>query len=390
MKYYLDEDINIQLTITPAEYFRQNNYSIYKEDELVFNGVTYIPAERDNITINCNDIVSTYKPNYTPSSTGEYPLSNNYTIVLDDSLGGDVSVTFEVVYIYRYPNKDYDYTIDGAILLGDLKPKYPAISTDKLSYGLVSYDINEFCTAPTFNDIYYLLQERTVVTNMPLSSLYVEGANSIVTRPFTSYIVYVNSIEIDTQTADILNSAGIPQETIREILNNEKGILLESDDRDYITYVMNQLTAIKMDYDILNKSEGTPIAYFDECPSRYYLKWIDRKGGIQCQPFKKKDVYSEDISTQTIRNSTGHKRKVFWDITSKWEINSDWLNDEIYPIYESIFTSPYLELYDTEQDKTHPVLLADESYIEKTYKNQKQMFNMTLNLVSDKNQNIYN
>ena len=392
MKFYLDEDINIQLSVTPAEYFRQNNYSIYKEDELVFNGITYIPANIDSITINCNDIVSTYKPNYTPSSTGEYPLSNNYTISLDDSLNGNSEQTFEVVYIYRYPNKDFDYSIDGQILLGDLKPRYPLKDTDNFTLGFVFKDIDKIATAPLSKGIINFSDyEDLQIKNIPLSEIFIEGAKKVVYGENEIYVLYCHQIEVNDDTATRLINAGIPKQNITKVLNAGYGVLISDNNLEYVNNILSRLTTLEAELEIQTSIvSGKVLAYLDECYNRYYLKWIDRKGGIQCQPFRFKNVYSEDISTQTIRNSLGHQRKVYWDITSKWEINSEWLSDEIYAIYESIFTSPYLELYDTEQDKTHTVLLTDESYIEKTYKNQKQMFNMTLNLVSDKNQNIYN
>ncbi len=390
MKYYLDEDINIQLTITTAEYFRQNNYTIYKEDELVFKGTAYIPANKDSIIINCNDIVSTYKPNYTTSSTGEYPLSNNYTIVLDDSLSGDISVTFEVVYIYRYPNKNYDYTLDGVILLGEIIPRFPI--TNDVYFN--SIGLNNYSTAPYSSEIKYIVSdesEKYIIRKVDKSE-FTTNVDRIIANCETTYVLYCNSIEVEPGTVEVLVNAGIPEANAIKVCNEGSGVLIIEDDEEYISYgILPNLTSLRISYELLTQPKGGKIvAYIDRCPSRYYLKWIDRKGGIQCQPFKNKDVYSEDISTQTIRNFTGHKRKVFWDITSKWEINTDWLSDDVYAVYESIYLSPYLELIDTEQNKVHSVILTNESYTEKTYKNQKQMFNMSLSLVADKNQNIYN
>ena len=42
----------------------------------------------------------------------------------------------------------------------------------------------------------------------------------------------------------------------------------------------------------------------------------------------------------------------------KWKLNTKWLNKEVYPFYESIFVSPYLQLYDAKEDKLYNVLVS--------------------------------
>lgn len=102
-----------------------------------------------------------------------------------------------------------------------------------------------------------------------------------------------------------------------------------------------------------------------------------------------KHIYSEDFENAYIRNSLGHQRKVYWDITSKWSLNTDWVDSDNYDIYESIFTSPYLQLYDTELDKVFNVNVENNTFTAKNYKNQGKMFNFSINLIADKNQEIF-
>lgn len=133
---------------------------------------------------------------------------------------------------------------------------------------------------------------------------------------------------------------------------------------------------------------GDYVAQIDNCYSRYYLQWQDRMGGFQSQPFNDKYTYSESFETETLTDYKGRKRLSNVGVTGKFKINTDWIKEDLYPYYESIFTSPVLFLYDTKEDKRYSVLVTDSEYTEKTYSNQKKLFNLTLNLELNNKQNI--
>lgn len=133
---------------------------------------------------------------------------------------------------------------------------------------------------------------------------------------------------------------------------------------------------------------GDYVAQIDDCYSRYYLQWQDRMGGFQSQPFNDKYTYSENFETETLTDYQGRKRLSNVGVTGKFKINTDWLSEELYPYYESIFTSPLLFLYDTKEDTRYSVLVTDSDYTEKTFNNQKRLFNLTLNLKLNNKQNI--
>ena len=123
--------------------------------------------------------------------------------------------------------------------------------------------------------------------------------------------------------------------------------------------------------------------------SRYFLKWRDRYGMAQCQPFKCNYTYSEDITKTTMTNYQNIKKITDVSVNSKWKLNSDWINEKYYPFYESIFVSPWLQLYDAKEDKVYSVILTDTDYTEKTFKNQnRSLFNLQLEVELDKSQNI--
>lgn len=134
---------------------------------------------------------------------------------------------------------------------------------------------------------------------------------------------------------------------------------------------------------------GDYVAEIDyDCNSRYYLQWQDRMGGFQSQPFNEHYTYSENVERETITDYRGVKRISGVNITPKFKINTDWIKEDLYPYYESIFTSPVLFLYDTHEDKRYSVLVTDSEYTEKTYDNQKKLFNLSLNLELNQQQNI--
>ena len=139
----------------------------------------------------------------------------------------------------------------------------------------------------------------------------------------------------------------------------------------------------------MTENVDMPVAIVDECPSRYYLMWQDRLGGIQSQRFNLKDTFKEDFHYQSIEDYQGHKRNINVQVQPKWELNTGVLTEDEYPIYESIFVSPDVILYDTELDKSYKVIPTGKSYTEKTWKNQRKMYNLTLEVELDKKQNIF-
>lgn len=133
--------------------------------------------------------------------------------------------------------------------------------------------------------------------------------------------------------------------------------------------------------------EGKKIGMIDSCPARYYLMWQDRGGAFQSQPFNDKGTYSESFERSTTTNYKGEKLLKNITVQSKWKINSDWIDEKMYPIYESIYVSPKLLLYDSKEDNCWFVNVKGD-YTEKTFRNQKSLFNITLELEENITQKI--
>lgn len=135
-------------------------------------------------------------------------------------------------------------------------------------------------------------------------------------------------------------------------------------------------------------SNNIIIAEYDDCVADYYLIWCDRTGGYQCQPFSKKSVYSEDITTTMITNSYDEERPYQRGVKNKWVLNSDWLTYDEYRAYESIFTSPYTYLFDTKHNELTPVVCSEKAWTEKTKKTDKKPFNLKITVTENRQQNI--
>lgn len=129
---------------------------------------------------------------------------------------------------------------------------------------------------------------------------------------------------------------------------------------------------------------------FDYCPQKYYLVWMDRLGGTQCQGFGGTSTFSMNYTRNTYTTYNGEKLVYNTQVQSpKFKLNSGWLKDEVVPFYESIFVSPYLHLIDVDNNKVYNVILKDTSFTEKSFNNQgKQLFNLSLELEINKNQQL--
>lgn len=123
--------------------------------------------------------------------------------------------------------------------------------------------------------------------------------------------------------------------------------------------------------------------------SRYFLKWRDRYGMPQIQPFKGTHTYKEAFTKSTITNYRNTKKLTSNIVQPSWLLNTDWINQDLYTFYESIYVSPWLQLYDAKEDKLYNVILTDNQYTEKTLKNQsRKLFNLQLTVELDTTQKI--
>lgn len=217
----------------------------------------------------------------------------------------------------------------------------------------------------------------------------------------SSFILYlgssVNSIKLSTEEIRRLPLAGISYKFSFDLrliastsgpsvqMYNLKMVPYYEEDGIYLTVGAETRTPILQRFTLFNEKVANICDYSDG----YYLQWQDRLGGIQSQHFDKVNTFSNSYNRDTITNYKGYKRPIYNEVTSKWVINSNWINEEFYPNYESILVSPFLRLYDIKEDKVYDVVVTDNGFTEKTFHNQgRQMFNLQLNLEKANKQNI--
>ena len=139
--------------------------------------------------------------------------------------------------------------------------------------------------------------------------------------------------------------------------------------------------------DTTNSSNKT-IAIFDNCYKRYYLFWQDRMGGYQSQAFNDTAKYSESFNTTETQDYQNTRKKSNIQVQPKWQLNSGWIAENLFPLYESIYVSPVLLLYDSQCDRLYEVIINSD-YVEKTYKSEKKLLNLNLELEASTKQNIF-
>ena len=132
-----------------------------------------------------------------------------------------------------------------------------------------------------------------------------------------------------------------------------------------------------------------PVAEIDYCPARYYLQWRDRYGSMQMQPFNQTIQYKQDFSRFETKNYRETRKLSNLSIQPKWTLNTGFLSDYKYPYYESLLVSPWIKLYDTQEDCVYDVIIKTTDYTEKTYLNQDaNLFNLEIEVEQTDKQNI--
>lgn len=131
------------------------------------------------------------------------------------------------------------------------------------------------------------------------------------------------------------------------------------------------------------------VAKVDACPARYYLQWRDRYGSMQMQPFNSTIQYKQDFSRLETKNYRETRKLSNLSIQPKWTLNTGFLSDYKYPYYESLLVSPWIKLYDTQEDNIYDVIIKTTDYTEKTYLNQDaNLFNLEIEVEQTDKQNI--
>lgn len=127
----------------------------------------------------------------------------------------------------------------------------------------------------------------------------------------------------------------------------------------------------------------------DECPRDFYLHWIDRYGGVQCQPLRQNYKQTQNYTRESTQNLNNETHDYLNNVQTTYTFNTDWISRQEMAVWESLMTSPMVCLIDTRANKSHRVLVTDKSFSQKTFDNTHTLFNMTFNVKLAKTQRIY-
>ena len=127
----------------------------------------------------------------------------------------------------------------------------------------------------------------------------------------------------------------------------------------------------------------------DECPRDFYIHWIDRYGGVQCQPLRQNYKQTQSYTRESTQNLINETHDYLNNVQTTYTFNTDWINKQEMAVWESIMTSPMVCLIDTRAKVSRRVLVTDKSFSQKTFDNTHTLFNMTFNVKLDKTQKIY-
>ena len=373
---YLDERITIQMDFgSPMPSAGMYRYVIYEydehsfsdDDEIIFTGNFYYGRNSRYYTFDITDIVRSRKYTFPKEyildnnvRTGLWTgLTNRYRIRVYLDEGSVTSSWNNVAMIYRYPNVKKGLT-DGGYLFTDVEQGYTDILY-ALFQGYSEYN------KPTVLTPHYPLKNtrnykfcQSFITSSDVSEFQIWLTNSNLNDYYNISVAQEGNTTACMITLDAIVDWQYYQQELDRDVNVYKAI----------------------DDDFYNK-----IAVLDYCYSHYYLLWQDRYGGFQSQPLLDKVTFSETFDVTETQNYRNERHKSFIQVQPKWKLSTGWIKEEAFPCYESIFVSPILVLYDAYEDKSYEVIV-NSSYTEKTYKNEKKMLNISLDLEASSKQNI--
>lgn len=393
MKYLNDRITQrIDLGSVPAKGMYKYEVQVYYLGwDPIFVGNYYNSGLR-YYTFDITDICRNRKSTIHTSGSSNYDKDVNIIqqyriIVTKDNNGNTVTGTpFFVAHIYTYPNLQYGYdqelTPDNVFF--DIKTN-TEYNVSVLLQGSNRYRTPEF-PRPS---MYLIPQYPNVDDSRDLEyetmtfGLTLESGNSIES-------VTIFGVESGQAYSNQNNWFGqydmdINQELYTHTFFGSFGKFIQDVDQGIPDYDIDVYITWKNGS---NVSQYRKVAEIKSCKERYYLLWQDRYGSYQSQPFKCKMEYSEDITNEEILSYTGRRRKSNVIVQPKWKLNSGWLKEKLFPLYESIYVSPILKLYDTKTRHEYDVILKDTPYVEKKYLNDKKLLSIELNLEASETQNI--
>ena len=361
---YLNDKISISFTLTDDELNTYVPYTVEMKPagvrdgnyKTIYNGSIYYTGQT---VLQLNDIIATHMDDYNWFKQLSMPILNKSSSYVRGTIV-DVRVTFTTT---NSTSEHIIYNIVNGYLPHNLirERSFDWYADDPFMKAVVSYGYNVTPRIPF----------TPVSTHTGVSDNFKFPAKFFINQWITNVAICVIHPGDIKATVMALNSVSNPAFGCNISPTN--------------------LTAIKSEGCYIaaeSAGEIIKLADVDYKPSEYYLMWINRHGAIQCQPFCKKNTVSESISTSYINSMTDESIICNKTIEHNWTLNSHWLNYNEHNEFESLLTSKYIWLYDTNVYRYHLVNIADSKWTYKNPKNNKKPFNLTVNLKSAQQQNI--
>ena len=359
----LNDNLSFYIPINQAYTAGIYTYYLYEYEsqpsnkKLIFVGNVYLDGIKANNYIDCTDIIRSRKQVLVDwDKMDSYSINANlikkYTLSITIN-GTEYTADNTVCMIYEYPNQRFDTMNDNIYQAYDTSTYYrvplQGYNNENGTYSLIPhYPLIE-------TDNYNYSQTIIVGSKVENIEISFEGGfygDYKIAEGVGGYSTYFSMALSEAILWDLAPSFG----------GYDLRVYFDSDD----TKVFGIL---------------------DNCYKRYYLMWQDRLGGIQSQAFLDNITYSEDITNEEVQNFTNTRKKSSVQVLPKWKLNSGWIKEDVFPFYESILVSPFLKLYDTRYDCCYDVIV-NGNFTEKTYKNEKKLLNLTLDLESTNKQTI--
>lgn len=328
---------------------------------------------------NGNNLFKIYETDSYLSANSIYkfsvPLSEVLQIQIDNSSFVDIS---NYVSSVEAPNWEYAIEEGKSYMFGTTLSNIDSVLLECIFDDNFGNEIASYNTI--FDDesgsIMLDITTKTFNSRKPKRLIYTFKSGNV-----TLSTIKINLI--NTQELNPLEIAfGVAQNTDIHLINFAFGIMSTAN------LTPCQAQQIVINHNWTSGGNAYPIANLDG-NSRYFLKWRDRYGMPQIQPFKGTYNYKENINRSTVTNYKNTKKLTDVTIQGSWLLNTDYIPEKLYPFYESIFVSPWLQLYDSKEDRLYDVILVNTEYDEKTFNNQsRNLFNLQLEVELDTTQKI--
>jgi len=323
-----------------------------------------------------NVYISGYGNEHSVPLQGLYADKSGYMLVPHYPLMETYSHMFTQSFITTSDATNFNINVYSSDIPGDLTATLSPIVIDIHNYKRITY-----IGTVTSDQVAVGYFADYDGADHPIRVSKVQTVGQSVRITFTEELPNINSINFYEPTSysdTITINSPSPTDAMSRTFTCPLGDLVDLDEAESLGVG---------DLMVADESSGVDIAILDNCYKRYYLMWQDRLGGWQSQAFNDKMTYSEDITNYETKDYGNERHKSQVTVQPKWKLYTNWLSEEVFPMYESIFISPVLLLFDTQENKTYKVICKG-NFTEKKYKNEKKLLSLTIDLESTMQQNI--